>query len=152
MTKRCQKNYTEFTYETEMIKADNDIADKLVVELQLCFVGSARYHVDGAFYNLPLAYPFVLFDLYGYVVIQSSHELKCKADVKKKVHISKGIHNLQGYKGYKFVPECLKEVHERRKIEKEKLDKSYQSFRDIMGLAIKSAGTGSLQRIPTGYR
>ena len=150
--KRNQKDYTAFTYETEIVKVDNDIADQLVSELKLVFVGSARYHVNGNFYNLPNAYPFVLFDLWGYVIIESEHELKCKLDVKKKVHIPKGIRKLKNYTDYKSIPKCLKAQHEIERIKKEKLDKSYQPFRDIMGICIKNAGAGLMQRMPTGYR
>lgn len=138
MTKRCQKSYSEFTYETEIEKIDYDIADKLVEELKMIFIGSARYHIDGTFYNLPLAYPIILFDLYGYVFIESEYELKCKADVKKKIHISNGIHNLKDYVKYKFIPKCLKETHKREKARKKQLDKSYKPFRDIMSLVIKA--------------
>ena len=152
MTKRNQRDYTSFTYETEIVKVDKDIAIQLVDELKLVFTGSARYHVDGNFYNLPNAYPITLFDLWGYVTIASEHEFKCKLDVKKKVHLPDGIRTLKNYIEYKSVPKCLKKQHELERIRKEKLDKSYQPFRDIMGLAIKNAGTGSMQRMPPGYR
>lgn len=110
----------------------------------MIFIGSARYHVDGTFYNLPLAYPFVLFDLYGYVIIKSEHELRCKTNAKKKVHISNGIHNLKEYEKYHFIPKCLKEAHQLEKARKKALDKSYKPFRDIMALAVAKSGMSSL--------
>ena len=59
-----------FTYGTvfESIDDKRFIADNLCKEFNLN-VSHDRYHTDGTFYNLLDGFPGVLFDLYGYVII-----------------------------------------------------------------------------------
>ena len=128
-------------------RADNDIAERLIDELKLMFIGSARYHYAGDFYNLPNAYPFVLFDSYGYIIINSERELVCKLEVKKRVHIPKGICRLSTYIKYPFIPKCLKNEHEIRRLEDEKLRKAHEPFQKLMGFYVEQAGASSLQKV-----
>lgn len=59
-----------FTYGTalEPIEDKRYVADNLCKEFGLQLV-HARYHTDGTFYNLLDGFPGVLFDLYGYLII-----------------------------------------------------------------------------------
>ncbi len=59
-----------FTYGTifESIEDKRFIANKLSKEFNLNIL-YARYHTDGTFYNLLDGFPGVLFDLYGYIII-----------------------------------------------------------------------------------
>jgi len=150
MTKRCQKDYTEFTYETEIIKVEPDIAQKICKEFNIN-VSEARYHVDGTWYNTLDNYPAALLDLYGYVIFNSENNLRSHADIKKKIHISRGIHNLNDYKLFTHIPESVEgyaKIVEEEKSKHKDRNKKLSSLQNIMKASMKSAGIeGSLLKV-----
>lgn len=101
-----------FSYETEIKNVPNDIAEKLTKEFNLNAKHS-RYHVDGAQYSLLYKYPAILFDLYGYVIINSKNEIR--RYITKKINFADGIHCLPGYKKFPHTPKSIENYQEQIK-------------------------------------
>lgn len=110
--------HSPFQQDKEKERANGDTAKRLTKEFNLC-VSHQAYHYQGNFYGQldRHSYPLVLFDLYGYVVIDSERELSIKADLTETVHIPDGISKMRGYVKYPFEPKSIKNYQEQVKKE-----------------------------------
>ncbi|MFZ3166333.1 MAG: hypothetical protein WA130_01875 [Candidatus Methanoperedens sp.] len=141
MVKRNKFELGRFSYETEIKQIDPKIAEKLNIEFNLNAKHS-RYHIDGTFYNPLDGYPAVLFDLYGYIFLESEEDIK-KFETER-INIHRGIHTLKNYIKYSKVPKSIEDyemiIKEKKKkdekIKEEKL-KKFEHFKNIMLNAVK---------------
>jgi hypothetical protein len=107
--KRNEKYYKAhqiFTYGLEMIRLPLDTAKKLNGEFNLN-MQDYHYSSDGTWYELINAYPAVLFDTYGYIIVTSENHLSHIAKITKYINIPKGIHKLSEYVKYSKIPSTI---------------------------------------------
>lgn len=110
--------HSPFQQDTQKDRADRDTAKRLVKEFNLQ-VNHQAYHYQGNFYGQldRHSFPLVLFDLYGYVIIESECELNIKTDITETVHIPDGISQIRGYIKYSHEPKGIKNYQEQVKKE-----------------------------------
>lgn len=111
----------KFTYGLEIEKVPNDIAERLNKEFNLG-ANHSRYHVDGTWYSEIKDFPCVLFDRFGYILFKTEKDLlshrigiyhkNCDGIYigENHIQIDKGIHLLQGYTLYSYVPTTLTDI------------------------------------------
>jgi len=129
------KEHSPFISESRN-KADHNTAKKLVEEFNLN-VKSCGYHYEGNFYNeIELyTYPIAFLDLYGYIIINSEHELKTKMDVGKRVHKFGGISRMNNYILYPQEPigiEKYQEIIKKYKLKKGSENKNGNYFTECI--------------------
>lgn len=152
MTIRSQVKLGRFSYETEIIPVDKDIADKLNYEFNLGAI-DARYHVDGTFYNKLERFPAVLFDLFGYVYFDNKDVL-LRSFETEKLNIHRGIHALSGYIKYPHEPKCfinyidlINSVGKRNLKTKEEKVKKFNDLRSIMLKSLENSDSSSILKV-----
>ncbi len=131
MSKRNVKYYSnhgEFTYGTEITKFPSNIAKQLVKEFNLN-VNDQHCVVDGNWYQIPSAYPVVLFDIRGYLIIQSKDNLKEFGNhiiIKEMMNICNGIHKLSGYVKFSNIPKTFDDYKEEIELNQLKNEKNQE--------------------------
>lgn len=115
--KRDEKYYAKhhiFTYGLEMKRLPLKTANKLNEEFNLN-TKEAHFSSDGTWYELIKEFPATLFDTYGYIIIESSHHLRCIGNVTKYINIPKGIHKRSEYKKFPFIPTSIEDYEQELK-------------------------------------
>lgn len=112
-----------FTYGTTL----EPIEDKRFVASNLCkefglSVNHTRYHTDGTFYNLLNGFPGVLFDLYGYVIINHVADMEAI-----------GVSDRDNHKKWLILNKKLTKLKKSR----DQIEKTLLANKDINGFQIK---------------
>lgn len=121
-----RENHSPFQKE-ELNRASMDTSIRLIAEFNLV-VGHGAYHYAGDFYGqisrFENKYPVVLFDVYGYIIIESEHEFRSKMNVNETIHVPGGISRMIKHIKYSHEPMGIKNYE----IDKNKAIKKYKNY------------------------
>jgi len=148
MTTRSMKKLGRFSYEMEIKVTDKKTAYNLNKEFNLN-LSCAHYNVDGTWFPKPESYPVALFDMNGYLIMQSS--IDCHGGniiITKYLNIRKGINHLNGYVRFNHSPQSIEnydnQINQNRLLkEKENKDKMEKTnkLRKILLLSLNGNST-----------
>ena len=116
--KRSFRKLNRFSYETDIEPVSPTIAQQLLQEFNLN-AKEAHYHIDGTYYGGNIGYPLILFDLYGYIILNSQTENR-NIKFTKTINVHMGISNLPEYRYYPNSPICLENSYYLIKLTAEK--------------------------------
>ena len=104
------ENHSPFVDEN-VDKASHDTAKRLLKEFNLD-AGHGAYHYAGDWFGqldrFTDKYPVVLFDIYGYIIIASEHEMISKMEVSETIHVQGGISRRSDHVKYSHEPIGIK--------------------------------------------
>lgn len=135
--KRNTIKLNRFSYETDIEPVSPNIAEILKQEFNLT-ANDVRYHVDGTYYHNVTEFPAILFDLYGYIILNSQTENR-NIIFTKTINARMGISNLPEYKQYHHTPKCLAECYSNIKIATEKKNATENAKFEAMKAIMRNA-------------